>query len=80
MPPKQSIHTPLKNAVSSIFSWRDTLKYKVGSRFAFSGNIISKVGSSLTMSVVYTIRKARAVVERFCCWLNCNANMQYEFL
>lgn len=39
-------------AVSDL-GWRDALKYKLGSRFSFKGNIISASGESLSMSDVF---------------------------
>ncbi len=42
-----------KNAVFSVIGWRDALKYKYAERFAFVGNIISRGGTSLSMSDVF---------------------------
>ena len=42
-----------KNAAFSVIGWRDALKYKFGDRFSFVGNIISKAGTSLSMSDVF---------------------------
>ena len=42
-----------KNAVFSIIGWRDALKYKFGDRFSFVGNIVSRAGTSLSMSDVF---------------------------
>ena len=43
-----------KNAAFSVIGWRDALKYKIGDRFSFVGNIISRAGTSLSMSDVFT--------------------------
>lgn len=42
-----------KNAVFSAIGWRDALKYKFGDRFSFVGNIVSRAGTSLSMSDVF---------------------------
>ena len=42
-----------KNASLSVIGWRDALKYKMGGRFSFVGNIISREGTSLSMSDVF---------------------------
>lgn len=42
-----------KNAAFSAIGWRDALKYRLDSRFSFSGNIISRANSALTMSDVF---------------------------
>lgn len=42
-----------KNAAFSVIGWRDTLKYRIGDRFSFVGNIISRMGTSLSMSDVF---------------------------
>ena len=42
-----------KNAVFSVIGWRDALKYKFGDRFSFVGNIVSRAGTSLSMSDVF---------------------------
>lgn len=42
-----------KNAAFSVIGWRDALKYRIGDRFSFVGNIISRVGTSLSMSDVF---------------------------
>ena len=42
-----------KNAVFSVIGWRDALKYKLADRFSFVGNIISRAGTSLSMSDVF---------------------------
>ena len=42
-----------KNAVFSVIGWRDALKYKFADRFSFVGNIISRAGTSLSMSNVF---------------------------
>ncbi len=43
-----------KNAVFSVIGWRDALKYMFAERFSFVGNIISRAGTSLSMSDVFT--------------------------
>ena len=43
-----------KNAVFSVIGWRDALKYKLADRFSFVGNIVSRAGTSLSMSDVFT--------------------------
>lgn len=43
-----------KNASFSVIGWRDALKYKFGDQFSFMGNIISKAGTPLTMSDVFS--------------------------
>ena len=43
-----------KNAAFSMIGWRDALKYKLGDRYSFVGNIISRKGKSLSMSDVFT--------------------------
>ena len=42
-----------KNAAFSVIGWRDALKYKFGDRFSFVGNIISRAGTSLSMSDIF---------------------------
>ena len=42
-----------KNVAFSVIGWRDALKYRIGDRFSFVGNIISRAGSSLSMSDVF---------------------------
>lgn len=42
-----------KNAAFSVIGWRDALKYKFADRFSFVGNIISRAGTSLSMSDVF---------------------------
>ena len=42
-----------KNAGFSVIGWRDALKYKFGARFSFVGNIVSRAGTSLSMSDVF---------------------------
>ena len=42
-----------KNAVFSVIGGRDALKYKFGDRFSFVGNIVSRAGTSLSMSDVF---------------------------
>lgn len=39
-----------QNASFSPLGWRNALKYKLDKKFSFSGNIISSLGSNLTMS------------------------------
>ena len=46
-------YTYEQNSGFSVIGWRDALKYKFGSRYSFVGNIISKAGTSLTMSDVF---------------------------
>lgn len=41
-------HTFDKNASFSTIGWRDALKYKIGNKFFFVGNIISKSGISMS--------------------------------
>lgn len=36
-----------------MIGWRDALKYKLADRFSFVGNIISRAGTSLSMSNVF---------------------------
>ena len=43
-----------KNAAFSMIGWRDALKYKIGDRFSFVGNIVSRRGTSLSMSDVFS--------------------------
>ena len=50
---KKYPYTFEKNDMLSMIGWRDALKYKYGERFSFVGNIISKAGSSLSMSDVF---------------------------
>lgn len=40
-------------SIYSDIGWRDALKYKIGDRFSFKGNIISSIGSTLSMSNVF---------------------------
>ena len=42
-----------RNAAFSVIGWRDALKYKLANRFSFVGNIISRDGTSLSMSNVF---------------------------
>lgn len=42
-----------KNVVFSVIGWRDALKYKFAERFSFVGNIISRAGTSLSMSDIF---------------------------
>lgn len=37
----------------SVYGFRDALKYKLGDRFSFKGNIISRAGQELSMADVY---------------------------
>ncbi len=46
-------YTYEKNSAFSMVGLRDSIKYHLGHKFSFSGNIISKIGSSLTMSDVF---------------------------
>lgn len=46
-------YTYEKNSVFSVIGWRDALKYKFGDRFSFVGNVISRAGTSLSMSDVF---------------------------
>ena len=51
---KKYPYTFEKNAAFSVIGWRDALKYRIGDRFSFVGNIISKAGTSMSMSDVFT--------------------------
>ena len=42
-----------KNAMFSVIGWRDALKFKLGDRFSFMGNIISNKDKELSMSDVF---------------------------
>lgn len=42
-----------KNVIFSVIGWRDALKYKFAERFSFVGNIISRAGTSLSMSDIF---------------------------
>ncbi len=42
-----------RNAMFSVIGWRDELKYKLGDRFSFTGNIISGKDKELSMSDVF---------------------------
>lgn len=42
-----------KNDTFTLVGWRNTIKYHLCEQFAFSGNIISKLGSDLDMSDVF---------------------------
>lgn len=42
-----------KNAIFSVIGWRDALKFKLGDRFSFTGNIISDKDKELSMSDVF---------------------------
>lgn len=42
-----------KNAIFSVIGWRDALKFKLGDRFSFTGNIISGKDNELSMSDVF---------------------------
>ena len=42
-----------RNAMFSVIGWRDALKYKLGDRFSFTGNIISGKDKELSMSDVF---------------------------
>ena len=46
-------YTYENNSAFSVVGLRDTIKYHLSNKFSFSGNIISKLGSSLTMSDVF---------------------------
>lgn len=46
-------YTYEKNSAFSVVGLRDAIKYHLSNNFSFSGNIISKLGSSLTMSDVF---------------------------
>ena len=46
-------YTYEKNSAFSVVGLRDAIKYHLSNKFSFSGNIISKLGSSLTMSDVF---------------------------
>lgn len=42
-----------RNAMFSVIGWRDALKYKLGDKFSFTGNIISSKDKELSMSDVF---------------------------
>ena len=42
-----------RNVMFSMIGWRDALKFKLGDRFSFMGNIISNKGKELSMSDVF---------------------------
>lgn len=42
-----------RNAMFSVIGWRDALKFKLGERFSFTGNIISSKDKELSMSDVF---------------------------
>ena len=42
-----------KNVMFSVIGWRDALKFKLGDRFSFTGNIISSKDKELSMSDVF---------------------------
>ena len=42
-----------KNAIFSVIGWRDALKFRLGDRFSFTGNIISSKDKELSMSDVF---------------------------
>lgn len=42
-----------RNSMFSVIGWRDALKYKLGNRFSFTGNIISSKDKKLSMSDVF---------------------------
>mgnify|MGYP002508547374 CR=1 FL=1 len=42
-----------RNAIFSVIGWRDALKFKLGERFSFTGNIISSRDKELSMSDVF---------------------------
>lgn len=46
-------HIYERNAVFSVIGWRDALKFKLGDRFSFIGNIISSKEDALSMSDVF---------------------------
>lgn len=46
-------YTCERNSAFSVVGLRDAIKYHLCSKFSFSGNIISRLGSSLTMSDVF---------------------------
>lgn len=46
-------YTYEKNSTFSVVGLRDAIKYHLSNKFSFSGNIISRLGSSLTMSDVF---------------------------
>lgn len=43
-----------ENHVLSVYGFRDALKAKLGDKFSFKGNIISRLGEELTMADVFT--------------------------
>lgn len=42
------------NNFCSVYGFRDALKYKLGNRFSFKGNIISRTGQELSMADVFS--------------------------
>lgn len=52
-----------RNAIFSVIGWRDALKYKLGDKFSFTGNIISSKDKELSMSDVFAAYGAEQ--ERF---------------
>ena len=42
------------NSFCSVYGFRDALKYKLGNRFSFKGNIISRTGQELSMADVFS--------------------------
>lgn len=42
------------NGFCSVYGFRDALKYKLGNRFSFKGNIISRTGQELSMADVFS--------------------------
>ena len=52
-----------RNAMFSVIGWRDALKYKLGDKFSFTGNIISSKDKELSMSDVFAAYGAEQ--ERF---------------
>lgn len=42
-----------ENQVFSVYGFRDALKYKLGDKFSFKGNIISRAGQELSMADVF---------------------------
>ena len=47
-----------RNAMFSMIGWRDALKFKLGDRFSFTGNIISSKDKELSMSDVFAAYRA----------------------
>jgi hypothetical protein len=46
-------YTIENNSEISVYGFRDAIKYRLGNRFSFNGNIISRKGQALTMQDVF---------------------------